>query len=79
MTTDKAKGRAKIKSLPFTQNGKFHSGQEIPGTYDSGTGVMEWLFPWGARVEFTIPNILQKVETVTIPSVGVSNLEDLVS
>ncbi len=75
MATVKAK--AKIVGLPYDYNGKYHSGQEIDGTYNAVTGVVYWDLVWGSRVEFFIRDIHEEEVTKVIPSEVEKRLEDI--
>lgn len=70
--------KARIKSLPYDYNGKYHSGQEIDGTYSAVTGVVYWDLVYGALVEFNIKHI-HHGWTVgkTIPTTGTVRLKEI--
>jgi hypothetical protein len=78
MTAAAIVAKAKITSLPYDHNGRYHSGQEIAGTYNASTGQVYWDLPAGAQVEFYIKHIHKTPVTRTVPDVSPARLAEVV-
>lgn len=59
---------AKIISLPYDKDGKLHSGDVIPYTYDSATGKIYWDIAQGAVVSFMIKEFFPSPVIKTVPA-----------
>lgn len=78
MTSTSVVAKARIKSLPYDYNGKYHSGQEIDGIYNAVTGVVYWDLVYGALVEFNIKHIHNGwTPGKTIPTTGTVRLKEI--
>ena len=69
--------KAAITNLPFYANGKYHTGQTLPGTYNATTGLLYFILPQGASVDFDIKYISDKTMHKTIPALSTVLFENL--
>lgn len=68
---------AKILSLPYSYDGKLHSGVEIDGTYDSVSGKVYWDLVHGAKIKFKIEDVLPEI-TKVVPSVASIRVSEMI-
>jgi len=73
METADVKATAKIINLPYDNNGRWHSGQNISGTYNVLNGKVYWDLAPGAFVEFNIRNVLNAEHQRHVPMTAVDN------
>ena len=64
---------AKIISLPYNYNGRYHSGQEISGTYSVSIGKVYWDIAPGAFVEFNIRHMMKSIQQRHVPLTDTDN------
>ncbi|MCK5603135.1 hypothetical protein KAR91_14725 [Candidatus Pacearchaeota archaeon] len=69
------KVRAEIVELPYSKDGKLHSGDIITEVYDSATGLLYWDIVQGAKVSFFIEDFIE-VERV-VPALSTQRLATL--
>lgn len=61
-------GWAKILQLPVHSSGYIASSNSGVKSYSDSNGLIEWYFPSGTIVSFTIPDVGIENKIITVPS-----------